>query len=181
MSYPIRDQQGLYFITFTVVSWVDVFTRPIYKDLVIDSLRYCQQRKGLELYAYCLMTNHLHLIARAAEGHELSAIVRDFKKFTARAVFREIEQLPTESRRQWLRWLLTQEGERNPDNTHFQLWQQRSHGMELRNEEMVRQRLHYTHENPVRAGICYKAEDYVYSSASFYAGLEAVLPVTLLF
>lgn len=97
MSYPIRNQQGLYFLTFTVVSWVDIFTRPVYKDLVMDSLRHCQQHKGLELYAYCLMTNHLHLIARAAEGHELSGIVRDFKKFTARALFKDITQLPTES------------------------------------------------------------------------------------
>ena len=135
----------------------------------------------MEFFAYCLMTNHLHLIARAAEGHELSHIVRDFKKFTATRLFTEITGSPTESRRNWLRWLLTQEGERNPNNTNFQLWQQRSHGVELRNQEMVRQRLAYTHANPVRAGICYRDEDYVYSSASFYAGLEAVLPVSLLF
>lgn len=181
MSYPIRDQQALYFLTFTVIGWVDVFTRPLYKDIVIGSLRYCQAYKGLELYAYCLMSNHLHLIARAAEGRDLSGIVRDFKKFTARQLFEEISKSPTESRRDWLCWLLTQEGQRNPNNKGFQLWQQRSHGVELRTEEMVRQRLHYTHQNPVRAGICYREEDYVYSSASFYAGLEAVLPVTLLF
>ncbi|RYY20415.1 MAG: transposase [Cytophagaceae bacterium] len=181
MPYPIRDQQGLYFLTFTAVSWADIFTRPVYKDLLIDSLRYCQQHKGLGLYAYCLMTNHLHLIARAAEGYELSDIVRDFKKFTARALFKELEHLPTESRRSWLRccqsWKCSLLGLRAPSCTSSQ----RSHGVELRTEEMVRQRLHYTHENPVRAGICYKAEDYVYSSASFYAGLAAVLPVTLLF
>ena len=181
MSYPIRDQQALYFLTFTTVGWVDIFTRPAYKDLIIESLRYCQAHKGLELFAYCLMTNHLHLIARAAEGQELSNIVRDFKKYTANQLFKEINNSPTESRRHWLRWLLTQEGERNPNNENFQLWQQKSHGVELRNEEMVRQRLAYTHANPVRAGICYQAEDYVYSSASFYAGLEAVLPVSLLF
>ncbi|MBD2769469.1 transposase [Hymenobacter sp. BT664] len=177
MGYPIRDQQALYFLTFTVVGWVDIFTRPQYKDIIIDSLRYCQQKKGLELFAYCLMTNHLHLIARAADGHELSNIVRDFKKFTATKLFNEITNAPTESRRGWLLWLLRQEGERNPSNQHFQLWQQRSHGVELRTPEMVRQRLAYTHANPVRAGICYRDEDYLYSSASFYAGLEAVLPV----
>ncbi|GAA3977997.1 REP-associated tyrosine transposase [Hymenobacter antarcticus] len=181
MGYQIRDQQALYFLTFTTVGWADIFTRPHYKDIIIDSLRYCQANKGLELFAYCLMTNHLHLIARAAEGHELSNIVRDFKKFTANQLFKEIVNSPTESRRNWLRWLLTQEGERNPSNQNFQLWQQRSHGVELHSEEMVRQRLAYTHANPVRAGICYRDEDYVYSSASFYSGLEAVLPVSLLF
>ncbi|WP_239692060.1 transposase [Hymenobacter coccineus] len=78
MAYPIRHQQGLYFITCTVVEWLDIFTRPLYKDLIIDSLRYCQANKGLELFSYCLMTNHLHLIARAAEGYALSDIMRDF-------------------------------------------------------------------------------------------------------
>jgi REP element-mobilizing transposase RayT len=181
MAYSIRDQQALYFLTFTVVGWVDIFTRPAYKDIVIESLRYCQEKKGLELFAYCLMTNHLHLIARAAEGQELSNIVRDFKKFTAYRLFKEITEAQGESRRAWLQWLLSQEGERNPNNVNFQLWQQHSHGVELRTVEMTRQRLEYTHQNPVRAGICYRAEDYVYSSASFYAGLEAVLPVSLLF
>ena len=181
MSYPIRDQQALYFLTFTTVGWVDIFTRPVYKDIIIDSLRYCQEKKGLELFAYCLMTNHLHLIARAAEGQELSNIVRDFKKFTAARLFREISSLPTESRRGWLLWLLKQEGQRNPNNQDFQLWQQHSHAVELKTEEMVRQRLAYTHLNPVCAAICYQPEDYLYSSASFYAGLEAVLPVTRLF
>ncbi len=181
MAYSIRDQTGLYFLTFTVVEWLDVFTRPCYKEVVIDSLRHCQQHKGLELFAYCLMTNHLHLIARAAEGQELSAIVRDFKKFTARQVFNAILNNPQESRRQWLEWTLRKQGEFNPKNTYLQLWQQHSHGIQLRSAAVTRQKLEYIHQNPVRAGICYRAEDYVYSSASFYAGLEAVLQVSYVF
>jgi putative transposase len=181
MAYPIRDQQALYFLTFTVVEWLDVFTRPLYKDIIIDSLRYCQQRKGLELFAYCLMSNHLHLIARAAEGQELADIVRDFKKFTARRVFEAIITNPQESRRQWLEWTLRKQGEFNPKNTFIQLWQNHSHGVELHGEAMTRQKLNYLHQNPVRAGICFQAEDYVYSSASVYAGLDAGLEVSLLF
>ncbi|MFD1468910.1 transposase [Hymenobacter caeli] len=179
MAYPIRHQQGLYFITCTVVEWLDIFTRPLYKDLIIDSLRYCQAHKGLELYAYCLMTNHLHLIARAAEGYALSDIMRDFKKFTAKQVFHALHVNQQESRRQWLEWMLHKQGEFNPRNTHIQLWQQPSHNVELQSDTMLRQKLEYIHQNPVRAGICYRAEDYVYSSASFYAGLEAVLRVEL--
>jgi len=181
MAYPIRDQQGLYFLTFTVVEWLDVFTRPLYKDIVISSPRFCQANKGLELFAYCLMTNHLHLIARADDDHELSNIVRDFKKYTARRVFEAIEANQQESRRQWLEWTLRKQGEFNPKNTFIQLWQNHSHGIEIKTEEVGRQKLNYIHQNPVRAGICYRAEDYVYSSASFYAGLEAGLEVSLLF
>ncbi len=181
MAYSIRDQQGLYFLTFTIVSWVDIFTRPLYKDLVIDSLRFCQQKKGLELFAYCLMTNHLHLIARAAEGAALSDFVRDFKKFTPRNLFQTLHENPQESRRKWLEWIFTSEGQFNPDNTFVQVWQKGSHAVELTTEAITRQRLDYIHQNPVRAGICYRAEDYVYSSAAQYAGLEVRLPVMLLF
>ena len=87
MAYRIRNQQGLHFMTCAVVEWLDVFTRPLYKDLIIERLRYCQQHKGLELLAYCLMTNHLHLIARAAEGQDLSDIMRDLKKILPKKCF----------------------------------------------------------------------------------------------
>ena len=181
MAYPIRDQQALYFLTFTVVEWLDVFTRPLYKDIVIESLGFCQRQKGLELFAYCLMTNHLHLIARAAEGCELSDIVRDFKKYTARRVFEAIMANPQESRRQWLEWTLRKQGEFNPKNTFIQLWQNHSHGVELKTDVMTRQKLDYIHHNPVRAGICYRGEDYVYSSAAWYTGTGEGLAVSLLF
>ncbi|WP_226163431.1 REP-associated tyrosine transposase [Hymenobacter terricola] len=177
MACPIHNQEGLYFITCTVVEWVDVFTRPLYKDLIIDSLRYCQRHKGREPFAYCLMANHLHLIARAAENHVLSDIMRDFKKRTAKGAFRALHTNQQESRRGWLEWILHKQGEFNPRNTRIQLWQQPSHNVERQSEAMTRQKLEYIHQNPVRAGICYRAEDYVHSSAAFYAGLEAVLVV----
>ena len=60
----------IYFLTLTVVDWVDIFTRPVYKQILIDSIKYCQQTKGLEVYAWCLMSNHLHLIAGVKEDNE---------------------------------------------------------------------------------------------------------------
>ena len=73
----------LYFLTLTVIDWVDIFIRPDYKHIIVDSLRHCQNEKGLELYAWCLMSNHLHLIAAVREENRytLSDILRDFKKF----------------------------------------------------------------------------------------------------
>lgn len=60
-----------YFVTITTVGWIDVFTRPEQKQAIIESLRYCQQKKGLEIYAYCLMTSHLHMLCRAKDGGEI--------------------------------------------------------------------------------------------------------------
>ena len=78
-NYKIHDQQGVYFITFTIVSWIDVFTRPVYKDLFLESVQYCQENKGFKVHAYCIMTNHVHFIA-SAEGNRLSDIIRDLKQ-----------------------------------------------------------------------------------------------------
>lgn len=99
-SYQINDQFAPHFMTFQVVDWVDIFSRKAYRDVVIESFKFCRREKSLEVYAYVIMTNHVHVIWRARNGN-LSDIVRDFKKFTGRSI---IEQIPNgaESRRDWL-------------------------------------------------------------------------------
>ena len=100
-SYRIKNEEGLYYLTFATVEWIDVFTRKRYKDIVVESLRYCQKEKGLALYSLVLMSNHMHLIVKAKEGYKLSAIIRDFKKFTAQQIIKSTKEEP-ESRREWL-------------------------------------------------------------------------------
>ena len=89
LKNPISEGY-IYFLTLTVVDWVDVFTRPVYRHEVVESLKFCQRKKGLELYAWVLMSNHLHLLASAAEGYNLSDILRDFKKFTSKTIIDKI-------------------------------------------------------------------------------------------
>lgn len=103
MRYKILDQHGLNFLTLTVVEWIDLFTRRAFADIVIDSLRWCQQNKGLEIYGFVLMPSHLHLIARAGSDDVLSAVLQSFKSFTATNIINYLKDttLP-ESRREWL-------------------------------------------------------------------------------
>ncbi|WP_373511272.1 transposase [Persicitalea sp.] len=84
---------GVFYLTFTIVGWMDVFTRPTYTKEIVDSLKFCQQRKGLEIYAYVIMTNHLHLIACRADG-ELVHTIRDFKSFTAKRLLNLLFENP---------------------------------------------------------------------------------------
>ena len=84
--YNIADQNAMCFLTFTVTDWVDVFSRKAYKIDLVGSLAYCQQNRGLIINAWCIMTNHMHLIGSAKEGFRLSDIIRDFKKFTAKTI-----------------------------------------------------------------------------------------------
>ena len=93
-QYFVRNQNEICFITSTIVEWVDVFTRPVYKQIIVDSLKYCQESKGLDIYAWVLMSNHLHAIVSAREGCNLSDILRDFKKFTSKRIIEAINQEP---------------------------------------------------------------------------------------
>jgi putative transposase len=173
-KYHISNPDGIYFVTFATVQWVDLLTRPAHKNIVVESLQYCQENKGLDLYAWCLMTNHVHLIASARENYNLSNILRDLKKHTAKKLIEAI-QTPEESRKSWLLWLFKSAGERNSNNQNFQVWQQDNRPVELSSNTMVAQRLNYLHQNPVEAGIVFEPEHYIYSSAIDYAGGKGLL------
>jgi putative transposase len=180
-GYKIRNQQGIHFITFAVVNWVDVFTRKEYKDLILDSLRHCQKEKGLIIYSWVIMSNHVHFIFSAKEGYELSNILRDFKKHTSDKVIKAIEQNISESRKDWMLSLFKQAGKKNSRNSCYQFWQQDNHPIELNSNDMIDQKLEYIHNNPVKAGIVEKAEDYIYSSAiDYYTGKKGLLEIEFL-
>lgn len=178
-KYLINNPQGVYFLTYTIVQWIDVFTRSIYKDILIDSIKHSQQQKGLMLHAYCIMSNHVHMIASASEGYQLSAIVRDQKKFTAKRIYETIQQ-QGESRRNWMSWLFRSAGSNNVNNKYIQVWQQDNHPIELATNEMIDQRLDYIHNNPVKAGIVADPVHYIYSSALNYAGGKGLVDIVLL-
>ena len=91
-AYIIKDQHGLYFITFTVHQWVDVFTRKNYVDIILESIRYCQKEKGLLVYGWVVMSNHVHLLIRSNKEN-LSDIIRDFKKFTSGKIVKSIASM----------------------------------------------------------------------------------------
>jgi putative transposase len=179
-KYKIHNHQDAYFITFAVVEWVDALSRPYYKDILIESLKYCQTSKGLVIYAYVIMNNHVHLIASAADGHNLSDILRDLKKFTSKKIIAAIEDNVQESRKRWMLWLFRSNGEQNYNNQIYQFWQQDNHPVCLDSNAMMIQRLNYLHNNPVVEGIVEEPEHYVYSSARDYAGIKGLLDIVLL-
>ena len=177
-GYKIRDQQAVHFITFATVQWIDVFTRSDYVNIVVDSIAYCQKEKGLLVHAYCIMPNHLHLIISAVNNN-LSDIIRDFKKFTSAKILKAIEENSKESRRSWMLWIFKKAGENNERNTTYQFWQQDNHPIECSTEEILETRMNYLHENPVRAGFVWRAEDYRYSSAiDYYTTGKGLINIT---
>jgi putative transposase len=177
-NYFINDQNAVYFLTFTVVDWVDVFTRKEYKVVIADSLNYCIVNKGLEVYAWCLMSNHLHLVCKANENYSISNIIRDFKKFTAKTIIEIIKTEP-ESRRDWMLYRFEFAGKFDNRISKYRFWQDTNHAIQLDRSELIDQKINYTHENPVRAMIVGQQEDYLYSSARDYSGDKGLVNVQL--
>ena len=178
-QYFIRNQNELYFLTMTVVDWVDVFTRKEHKLKIIDSLRYCQQEKGLKIYGWCLMSNHLHLLAAADDGFKLSDILRDMKKFTSKQIVTAI-QFEIESRKEWMLYRYQYAGKFKMNVRDYKFWQDGNHAEECFNYDFAKTKLDYIHQNPVRAMIVEEAEHYLFSSARNYAGLKSLLEVEFL-
>jgi REP element-mobilizing transposase RayT len=173
-KYKIWDQRKSYFLTLTVVGWIDVFTRRNHKQIVINSLQYCQKHKGLTIFGYCLMPSHLHMIVRAESDYSLSDILRDCKKFTSKAIITEILNEP-ESRRDWMLCYFRSAGEN--DHTNFKLWQERNHPEEINSDRFFIEKLEYIHNNPVEDLVVERPEDYFFSSARNYAELSNPLEI----
>ena len=163
-SYSIKDQHALHFVTFTIHQWVDVFTRNEYSDILIESISYCQKAKGLKVYAWVIMSNHCHFIL-GSEKVPLSDIIRDLKKFTAKSIIKAIESNPHESRKRWLLWLLKKDG-------HIWFWEEDDHEEEIFSQTFLETKIKYIHQNPVRAGIVEKEEEYLNSSCGEFYGLR---------
>jgi len=178
MGYNIENQNEIHFLTITVVGWVDIFSRQIHKDTLIRSMKYCIDNKGLIVYGYVIMTNHIHCIWQARNGN-LSDIIRDYKKYTSSEIIKNINS-KEESRSEWLRVVFEYHARNNNNNSINQVWQNGNHPIELYSPKFFSQKLDYIHLNPVRSGWVNKPEDYIYSSASNYLNNTGLIDVTLL-
>ena len=176
--YFITDQHATYFLTFTIVDWIDVFTRKDYKIIIVDSLNYCIEHKGLECFAWVLMSNHLHLIVRANPPAKLSDIIRDFKKFTSKKIIETIQTIP-ESRKEWLLHKFEFSAHNTGRAENYKVWQDGNHAVCLDIPERFEQRLNYVHQNPVRQMIVSEASEYLFSSAGDYSGKKGLVKVSV--
>ncbi len=178
-KYKVRNPDRAYFITITTVKWVDLFTRLEQKKIIVDSLRHCQEKKGLGIYAFVIMPSHIHMMCSSNTETNLAAIIGDFKKFTSKKIIETII-IGKESRREWLLKMFSDACGHLKRKQEYKVWQDGYHGKELITNGFIHQKLNYIHENPVTDGIVERAEEYYYSSARNYAGLDGVLEAIVL-
>jgi putative transposase len=163
----------LYFVTLTVTDWIDVFTRRLYNDFIIETLTWTQQHKKLNIYAYVIMTNHIHMIANVTDG-SLGDVLGSFKTYTSKKLFEMITNNEQESRRKWMIGLFGRAGKHNPLNTNHQFWQNGNYPVLLYTPAVIDQKINYIHENPVRAGFVRSAHEFWYSSANIESPLKII-------
>ena len=143
---------GIYYLTFTVKNWYYLFDRHNRFEILADSLKYCQKHKGLKLYAYVFMLNHIHLIASSPD---MIAFVRDFKKFTSKEIQKNI--IATEPNVLKLFEM---------GNGRFEFWEKTNMQKMIKGEHYLIQKTNYIHANPVRKQYVKNPEDWVWSSAN---------------
>jgi len=175
--YIIQDQQATYFLTLTIVKWIDLFTRKDYKDAITDSLVYCIKNKGLVLNAWVIMSNHIHLVGRVETDIGMSGFLRDFKKYTSKKLVELMKEL-AESRKDWLLDKFAFEAKRTGRAKFYKLWKDDNHAIDLSNGSIdIMNKIDYVHMNPVVGGWVNDPENYIYSSAIDYAGGKGLVVV----
>lgn len=155
------DKEGVYFTTSTIVEWIPIFTRSNHFQIIIDSLYFCRQQKGLHIFVYVIMDNHLHLIV---SSHNLSKVLQDFKSFTVK----EILKLAQQESKRWLLNQLRYYKKHHKKRSSHQVWQEGFHPQKILSDTILKEKINYIHNNPLRAGYVEKPEFWIYSSASNY-------------
>ena len=134
--------------------------------------------KGLEIYSWVIMSNHLHLLIKSNKG-ELSDTLRDFKSYTSKKILDEIKSC-NESRRDWMLNIFKTAAFQHKRNSVYQFWTHENHSEYIFSNKFIEQKIEYIHDNPVRAGIVAKPEEYRYSSAVDYAGGKGLIDVEII-
>lgn len=170
-SYKVFETEYPYLVTCSIVNWLPLFSIPATVQIILDSLEFHQQQRGLTLYAYVVMENHLHLVC---QSDQLPQNMRTFKSYTARQI---IDLLKKNGNSFYLNKLKQQKLGHHRDS-EFQLWQEGYHPKQIIGDDMLIQKIEYVHNNPIKRGYVDNPEDWRYSSAADYYGQKGVIPIT---
>ena len=175
-KYKFHNKDGLYFVSFATVYCIDVFTRQVYFNVLADSINYCRKEKGMELYCYCFMPNHVHFIFRSSNEQPME-LLRDFKRYTSNKVIEAISENSQESRKEWLLWMFEKAGKKKGNVKKYQFWQHHNKPIELWSEKVIEQKINYVHNNPIESGFVTDAADWKYSSARNFLEDQTIIEI----
>ncbi|WP_373766743.1 transposase [Glaesserella sp.] len=174
----MRNGDGVYFVSFATVYWIDVFIREVYFQAIIQALAFCRKEKGIRIYGYCIMPSHIHLLFQA-KNQNPTEVLRDFKKFTANQLIKLIRENQQESRREWLLWMFSRAAIKRDNVQKYQFWQHHNQPIEIYSQKFFDEKLNYIHQNPVVSDFVCEPWEWKYSSARNYGGMYAVMDIDM--
>lgn len=174
-NYKFYNPDGVYFVSFAVVDWLDIFTGNDYNQILIESLHYCQTHKGMEIYAWCIMTNHVHLVYRSMGTLLPGQILGDFKRYTSKKIVKAILENSEKANNRDVLNTFKKAASKSSNVNDYQFWRHDNHPIEIWSNKFISQKIRYVHNNPVVAGYVYQPENWEYSSARDYVGEKGLL------
>jgi putative transposase len=176
-----KDREVCHFITFQTVDWIDVFIRPVYKQVIVHTLNHFIESKGLIVHAWCLMTHHLHLLVQVKPGISLEELEKEYRLFTTTKILEAIETEP-QIRKEWIMDRFHNMGSLLGFSKKFNVWQDCSEHVyiDLRKKDILLEHFDYIHQNPVRDKVVDVAGEYMYSSARDYSGIKGLVSIAKL-
>ena len=178
-KYKIFEGDEAYFVTFTIIDWLKVLEADSFKMILIDSIKYCQLNKGLQIYAYCIMPNHIHMIIQSMGGESVSGILRDMKTHTSKAISTKLEEEKPKGYEEVLAKFVAA-GKALKRTKKYKVWQDGNQAKLLYGNRFIIEKLNYIHNNPVENGLCKVPWEYKFSSATNYADKPSLINVILL-
>jgi putative transposase len=162
MIYPSEWPQ---FYTATILNWQHLLKDDKYKNIIVESLQFCVKESKVKLYAFVIMSNHIHFVWQQIPPTTKVKLQHSFMTFTAQKIKADLQKHnPT----------LLESLRVNVKDRKYQIWERNPLTVDLFTPHVFYQKIEYIHNNPVRAGICTNQEDYFYSSANFYkTGLDS--------
>jgi REP element-mobilizing transposase RayT len=160
--YRITPDSNTYFITTSTHLWVPILFNENLFQIILNSLKYCRENKGLRLHGYVIMINHVHAIISHDSYDQIPNIVRDFKRHTATEIKNYLGDLGEFSQLFWVKIF------HGKERGQHKIWQAGYHPVTITSRAFFDQKLEYIHYNPVKKGFVENSEDWKYSSARNY-------------
>jgi len=175
-KFKTYDKEKAYFVTFTIVNWLEILRDDTYKMILVDAINYYKSNRGLLVYAYCIMHNHVHLIIQSNGSEMVSEVLRDLKKQTSKQITKKIID-ENDAEKLKILEVFRKEGLRLKRIKFYKVWKDGNKPLMIMNSSMLWRIIHYIHNNPVERSLTEKPEDYLFCSARNYAELNSLIEI----
>jgi REP element-mobilizing transposase RayT len=168
--YKIYEPTHPHFVTCTILHWLPLFTRKESVEIIIDSIKFLQNKDNLKLYAYVILENHLYMLVSSDNLHKS---MQSFKQYTSKQL---LELLKKENAITILKQLAFYKKAHHKEK-NYQVWEEGYHPKLIQSEAMMKIKIDYIHKNPVKRGYVDEAVHWRYSSARDYNGISGLIEV----